>query len=80
VSTICQVSEDYAVCQVSEDYADLFCELFDGLGLGEFRSAGEGWTTDARVVAIAEEVEAEALGGALGAAARVRAPRTSANR
>jgi predicted amidohydrolase len=54
---------------VSEDYADLFCELFDGLSLGEFRSAGEGWITDARVVAIADEVEAEALAGTLRATA-----------
>lgn len=54
---------------MSADYADLFCELFDGLAPAEFRSAGEGWIGDARVWAIAAEVEAEALDGALGAAA-----------
>jgi predicted amidohydrolase len=54
---------------VSDDYADLFCELFDGLATEEFRSAGEGWIGDARVLAIAAEVEAEALDGALSAAA-----------
>src|SRR3954453_13285939 len=57
------------ICQVNDDCADLFCELFDGLGLAEFRSAGEGWIGDARVPAIAAEVEAEALDGALNAAA-----------
>jgi predicted amidohydrolase len=54
---------------VSDDYADLFCELFDGLALAEFRSAGEGWIRDAGVLSIAAEVEAEALDGALSAAA-----------
>jgi predicted amidohydrolase len=54
---------------VNEDYADLFCQLFDGLGFAEFRSAGEGWVGDARVLAIAAEVEAEALDDALNAAA-----------
>ena len=38
---------------MSEDYADLFCELFDGLAPAEFRSAGEGWIRDARVLALA---------------------------
>ena len=54
---------------MNEDYADLFCELFDGLGLAEFRSGGEGWIADASVLGIAAEVEAEALEGALSAAA-----------
>jgi predicted amidohydrolase len=54
---------------VTDDYADLFCELFDGLAPAEFRSAGEGWIGDARVLAAAAEVEAEALDGALSAAA-----------
>jgi predicted amidohydrolase len=54
---------------VKDDYADLFCELFDGLAPAEFRSAGEGWIGDPRVLAIAAEVEAEALDGALSAAA-----------
>jgi hypothetical protein len=50
---------------VTEDYADLFCELFDGLAPAEFRSAGEGWIGDSRVLAVAAEVEAEALDGTL---------------
>ena len=54
---------------MNEDYADLFCELFDGLGLTEFRSGGEGWIADAGVLGIAADVEAEALDGALEAAA-----------
>jgi predicted amidohydrolase len=54
---------------VNEDYADLFCELFDGLGLAEFRSGGEGWIADASALEIAADVEAEALEGALSAAA-----------
>jgi predicted amidohydrolase len=54
---------------VNEDYADLFCELFDGLALAEFRSAGEGWIRDARLLAMTAEVEAEALDGALSVAA-----------
>jgi predicted amidohydrolase len=54
---------------VTADYADLFCELFDGLGLAEFRSSGEGWIADAHALGIAAEVEAEALDGALSAAA-----------
>jgi predicted amidohydrolase len=54
---------------VTEDYADLFCRLFDGLDLAAFRSAGEGWIGEARVLAIAAEVEAEALDGALNPAA-----------
>ncbi|HSD77743.1 MAG TPA: hypothetical protein VLA98_10070 [Solirubrobacteraceae bacterium] len=54
---------------MSDDYADLFCALFDGLGHAEFRSAADGWIWDARVSAIADEVETEALGGALHAAA-----------
>ena len=54
---------------MSEDYADLFCELFDGLDPAEFRSAGEEWVADPRVLAIAADVEAEALDGTLSAAA-----------
>jgi predicted amidohydrolase len=54
---------------VNDDYADLFCELFDGLALSGFRLARESWIRDARLPAIAAEVEAEALDGALSAAA-----------
>jgi predicted amidohydrolase len=54
---------------VNGDYADLFCRLFDGLAPAEFRSAGERWIGDAGVLAIAAEVEAEALEGTLSATA-----------
>ena len=57
------------MCQVNGDYADLFCELFDGLVPAEFRSAGEGWIRDPHLRAVAAEVEADALRGALSAAA-----------
>jgi predicted amidohydrolase len=54
---------------VNNDYADLFCELFDGLAVAEFRSAGEGWIRDGRLLGVAAEAEAEALDGAFSAAA-----------
>jgi predicted amidohydrolase len=54
---------------VSEDYPDLFCELFDGIDPAEFRSAGAEWIADPHVLAMAAEVEAEALDGTLSAAA-----------
>jgi predicted amidohydrolase len=66
---------------VNEDYADLFCELFDGLVPAEFRSAGGGWIGDAGVLAIASEVEAETVDGALSpAAALARAERAPSER
>ena len=54
---------------MTSDYADLFCELFDRLGPAEFRSDGEAWLGDAGVLAVAAEVEAEALDGTLSPAA-----------
>jgi hypothetical protein len=54
---------------VNGDYADLFCELFDRVAPADFRSAGEGWIGDLRLLATAAEVEREALDGTLTAAA-----------
>ena len=56
------------MCQVTADYADLFCELFDSLPAGEFRSRGEAWLGDPRSLACARETEARALEGTLSAA------------
>ena len=48
---------------MSEDYADLFCELFDGIDVAEFRANGESWLLDRKLQAQAAEVEAAALAG-----------------
>jgi predicted amidohydrolase len=51
---------------VTEDCADLFCELFDGLGPAEFRGGGaETWLGDDRVRELALEIEAAAVDGTL---------------
>src|SRR5918912_4633382 len=51
------------MCQVTEDYADLFCELFDGIGAADFRADGEKWLLDPEMQTAAAEVEAAALAG-----------------
>ena len=51
------------MCQVSEDYADLFCDLFDGIGATEFRANGESWLVDPELLAERAQVEAAALAG-----------------
>src|SRR5262245_2820528 len=51
------------MCQVSEDYADLFCELFDGIDVADFRANGESWVVDRELQAAAAKVEAAALAG-----------------
>ncbi|HXE99137.1 MAG TPA: nitrilase-related carbon-nitrogen hydrolase [Solirubrobacterales bacterium] len=43
------------------DYSDLFCELFDGIDLTEFRAHGESWLLDPQVQSAAAAVEAAAL-------------------
>ena len=50
------------MCQVI-DYADLFCELFDGIDVADFRADGERWLVDRELQAAGAEVEAAALAG-----------------
>src|SRR6476619_35661 len=45
------------------DCADLFCELFDRLDPAEFGQQGEGWMSDANVLATAAAVEQAAIAG-----------------
>jgi predicted amidohydrolase len=52
---------------VNGDCADLFCELFDGVSLAEFRASGEAWLADERLLSSAAEVEADACAGTLDA-------------
>jgi predicted amidohydrolase len=50
---------------VNQDYANLFCELFDRLDPGRFRTDGAAWMSDPEVVSTAALVEEAALGGGL---------------
>ena len=48
---------------MSQDYADLFCELFDRVHPGQFRTEGEGWMADAEITALAGATERAAVDG-----------------
>jgi predicted amidohydrolase len=54
---------------VTTDCADIFCELFDGVAVAEYRANGEAWLADEELQAVASEVEAQALDETLDAGA-----------
>jgi predicted amidohydrolase len=54
---------------VVADWADIFCELFDGVAIAEYRANGEAWLADEELLAMASEVEARALDETLDAGA-----------